>query len=170
MELNAILRELTAAPGASGDEQQIRETAKRLLAPYGEVHFDKLGNVVCEVKGSGKYHVLLDAHMDQIGLAVLEITPEGFLRAAPCGGADKRVLAGEEVVVYGKEPLFGVITSTPPHLLSDADKGKVPESLLVDIGLPEEKAKALVTPRRPDFAAPSFPGTARQRGGGPGAR
>ena len=83
MELNAILRELTAAPGASGDEQQIRETAKRLLAPYGEVHFDKLGNVVCEVKGSGKRHVLLDAHMDQIGLAVLEITPEGFLRAAP---------------------------------------------------------------------------------------
>lgn len=146
MELNAILRELTAAPGASGDEQQIRETAKRLLAPYGEVHFDKLGNVVCEVKGSGKYHVLLDAHMDQIGLAVLEITPEGFLRAAPCGGADKRVLAGEEVVVYGKEPLFGVITSAPPHLLSDADKGKVPESLLVDIGLSEEKAKALVTP------------------------
>lgn len=145
MDYQAILRELTAAPGVSGDEREIIQTAAKLLSPYGEVQTDAIGNVLCQTQGSGR-HILLDAHMDQIGLSVLEITPEGFLRAAPCGGVDQRVLGAAEVTVYGKETLYGVVISTPPHLQTDDDKGTLPESIFIDIGLSADRAQELVTP------------------------
>ncbi len=144
MDTKALLQTLTAAPGVSGDERGIAEAAKEWLAKYGEVRTDALGSVICTVKGGGKRKILLDAHMDQVGLIVLEITPDGFLRAAPCGGIDRRTLAACDVTVYGKTPLYGVITSTPPHLLSGDDAGKVPETILVDIGMTAEQAKAQV--------------------------
>lgn len=145
MEYQSVLRELTAAPGVSGDEREIGQTAARLLAPYGEVWTDALGSVLCKM-GEGGRHILIDAHIDQIGLSVLEITPEGFLRAAPCGGADKRVLYASEVTVYGKEPLYGVVTSTPPHLQKGEESNKVPETILIDIGMSFDRAKELVAP------------------------
>ncbi len=156
MDTLTVLKALTAAPGVSGDEREIAETAKSLLAPYGEVQTDRIGNVICHVRGGGGRKILLDAHMDQIGLAVLEITPEGFLRAAPCGGADKRVLNGAEVTVCGKKKLFGVITSTPPHLQSDGEKEKLPETILIDVGLPAEQTKALVSPGDRILLRPCF--------------
>lgn len=146
MDYQAVLRELTAAPGVSGDEREIGQTAARLFAAFGEVSTDALNNVLCEMRGTSGRRILLDAHMDQIGLVVLEITPEGFLRAAPCGGADKRVLCASQVTVYGKEPLFGVVTSTPPHLQRDGESAKAPETVLIDIGLSQERAQTLVSP------------------------
>lgn len=143
MDTISVLKVLTAAAGVSGDEQEIADTAAELLRSFGEVTRDRIGNVVCRRKGNGR-RVLLDAHMDQIGLVVLEITPEGFLRCAPCGGADKRVLTGAEVTVCGREKLFGVVTSTPPHLQKDGDAPTLPETILIDIGLSKERAEALV--------------------------
>ncbi len=145
MDYQAILRELTAAPGVSGDEREIIKTAERLLSPYGEVQTDAIGNVLCQTHGNGR-RILLDAHMDQIGLSVLEITPEGFLRAAPCGGVDLRVLSAAEVTVYGRETLYGVVISTPPHLQGAEDKGTLPESILIDVGLSAARAQETVTP------------------------
>lgn len=143
MDTISVLKTLTAAAGVSGDEQEIADAAAELLKPFGAVTRDRIGNVVCRIAGAGR-RVLLDAHMDQIGLAVLEITPEGFLRCAPCGGADKRVLTGAEVTVCGREKLFGVVTSTPPHLRKDGDKAALPETVLIDIGLNKERAETLV--------------------------
>lgn len=143
-DLKTMLYALTEAPGVSGDEGEILHTAKQYLAPYGAVSTDAIGNLICEVPGTNR-HILLDAHMDQIGFVVLEITPEGFLRVAPCGGADKRVLAAAEVTVFGKTPLYGVVTSTPPHLQGGEDNQKAAESIFVDIGLSAEQARAQVS-------------------------
>lgn len=145
METKELLKLLCAAPGVSGDEAAARETVKTLFAPLGEVETDALGNVLCTYTGTGHGRkILLDAHLDQIGLCVLEITPEGFLRTAPCGGADKRVLCGAEVTVHGKQDLYGVVTSTPPHLQKDGDEKTLPDTVCIDIGLAADEAKTLV--------------------------
>lgn len=156
MDTVSVLKTLTAAAGVSGDEQEIADTAAELLRPFGEVSRDKIGNVICRVNGGGSRRVLLDSHIDQIGLVVLEITPEGFLRCAPCGGADKRVLAGAEVTVCGKEKLFGVVTSTPPHLQKDGEAAALPETILVDIGFSAEQAETHVAPGDRVLLRPQF--------------
>ena len=58
------------------------------------------------------------------------------------------MLTGAEVTVWAKEPLFGVITSTPPHLSDPDDRGKIKsaKSLGIDIGFSYEKAQSLVFP------------------------
>lgn len=146
MDTKELLRTLCAVPGVSGDEAAAREAVKALFSPLGEVTTDALGNVLCTYKGTKHGRkILLDAHLDQIGLCVLEITPEGFLRCAPCGGADKRVLCGAGVTVHGKETLYGVITSTPPHLQKDGDEKALPDTIPVDIGLTKEQAQSLVS-------------------------
>jgi endoglucanase len=86
-------------------------------------------------------HILLEAHLDQIGLVVTGVEDGGFLRAEPCGGADRRVLCGQEVTVHGVEPLYGVIPASAPHLAEkDSDKALPASALLIDTGLPREDA------------------------------
>lgn len=145
MQTTALLRTLTELTGVSGDERAAEQAVRALLAPYGEVYTDALGSVVCTVNPGGKRHILLDAHLDQVGLVVLEVTEAGFLRAAPCGGIDRRTLCHCDMTVHGRETLFAVVTGTPPHL-SDDDAGKVPETVLLDVGLSKERAAALVSP------------------------
>jgi len=86
------------------------------------------------------------AHMDEIGLMVTDIE-KGFLRVTRVGGADPRVLLGLEVTVHGRRDLPGVVATRPPHVLPPQERKKaVPfDKLFVDVGLPEEKVRQLVS-------------------------
>ena len=134
-DIKSITERLTAAQGVSGNEFTMDE-ARSLLSLYGEVRQDRQGNIICET-GKGKKHILLDAHLDRIGLMVTSVDETGFLRVDRCGGCDVRVLSGAEVTVWGKKNLYGVITSTPPHLSGADDREKAPsfDNLYVDTGL-----------------------------------
>ena len=146
-EVSALLKILCAAKGVSGAENEAAKTAAELLQKYMPVKIDPLGSVT-GTTGSGETHILLDAHLDQIGLVVTAIDEEGFLKVTKCGGADIRVLAAAEVTVHGKETLFGVITSTPPHLSKpeDSNKAKSFDEIAVDIGMTKEEAEKVVSP------------------------
>ncbi|MBQ7102223.1 MAG: M20/M25/M40 family metallo-hydrolase, partial [Clostridia bacterium] len=56
------------------------------------------------------------------------------------------VLAAAEVTVHGKQDVYGVITSTPPHLSKGSD-GKAPEiaDIAVDIGMSKDEAKKIIS-------------------------
>ena len=43
-----------------------------------------MNNVYCTF-GQG-YHFLLDAHLDEIGMIVTDITDDGFIKVNRCGG------------------------------------------------------------------------------------
>ena len=145
MQIESVLKDLVFAAGASGAENEIAALGERLLSPYGETKLDAMGNVCCHMAGNGKFHVQLDAHMDEIGLCVLEIC-DGFLKTAPCGGIDRRVMDGMEVLVHGKETLYGVVTSIPPHLQKgEGNKAKKAEEILIDMGLSAQKLETLVS-------------------------
>ncbi|MEE1011107.1 MAG: M20/M25/M40 family metallo-hydrolase [Acutalibacteraceae bacterium] len=145
-EISSLLEKLCGAKGVSGAENEAADVVSELLGKYMPVSVDPLGSVT-GTKGSGKFHILLDAHLDQIGLVVTAIDEDGFLKVAKCGGADIRVLAASEVTVHGKEKLFGVITSTPPHLVTADDSGKAKgfDDIAVDIGMSKEEAVKYVS-------------------------
>ena len=145
-EVSGLLKALCSANGVSGAENEAADVAMKMLEKYMPARIDNLGSVTGSA-GEGDVSILLDAHLDQIGLVVTAIDETGFLRVAKCGGADIRVLAASEVTVHGKEKLFGVITSTPPHLSKpeDADKAKNFDEISVDIGMKKEQAEKIVS-------------------------
>ena len=76
------------------------------------------GSIIGFVKGKADYTLLLDAHIDQVGMIVTNIDEEGFLTVAASGGIDIRALPSRTVTVHGKEKITAVFCSTPPHLAS----------------------------------------------------
>lgn len=146
-ELKALVLELAGANGTSGDETEAAELALRKLEKYMPAHIDALGNVCGSTQGEGT-HILLEAHIDRIGLAVTAVDDSGFIKIARIGGMDARVLAAEQVTVWADEPLFGVVISTPPHLSSDDDRTKAKDfdCLAIDVGLPAHEVRKKVRP------------------------
>ena len=145
MNIKEIITSLTDGEGISGNEITLSKAAE-LLSDYADVHTDSLGSVIGTM-GQGKTHILLDAHLDRIGLIVTAIDDSGFLRVDKCGGCDARVLSAATVTIWGKKPIFGVVTSTPPHLAKSEDASKAPsfDNIYIDTGLDGKALKKIVS-------------------------
>ncbi len=144
------LKMLSDAGGISGFEYAVAPKVEALLKPYcDEVVSDPCGNVIgkifCDKEDAPT--VMIEAHMDGIGLMVKNITDRGFITFVPIGGIDPRILPASEVMVCGKETLFGVIGAKPPHLQSAEDAEKAPKisDMAIDVGLPKEAVEKLVS-------------------------
>ncbi|MBI3241032.1 MAG: M20/M25/M40 family metallo-hydrolase [Chloroflexi bacterium] len=149
VDILAHLKTLVAAPGLSGYESPVRDLIREAWMPLtNELGGDNLGSLWATKHGSGKKPrktLMLSAHMDAIGLMVKRVH-EGFLWVTEIGGVDARVMPGQPVLVHGKEILPGLVTSTPPHLLSPADRDRAVklDDLMIDVGLPAERVGELV--------------------------
>jgi len=88
---------------------------------------DGVGNLYAERLGDEKKRLMFCAHMDEVGFMVQHITQTGFIRFTPLGGWDERVLPGMEVKILGKEEVYGVVATKPPHITSEAERKKVME-------------------------------------------
>ena len=146
MDLANTLQTLVAVPGVSGLEDKVARVAMDLLSPYvDELYKTPMGAVVGTIEGKGP-GIVLDAHLDQIGLVVTAYGGNGFLRFDKCGGVDPRTLAGQEVVAHGAEDVYGIISSIPPHLAKKEDEGKAKDfkELAIDTGLSEEELQKKV--------------------------
>lgn len=145
MNIKEIITSLTEGEGVSGNEITLTRAAE-LLSAYDDVHTDGFGSVIGTM-GEGKTHIMLDAHLDRIGLIVTDIDDSGFLRIDKCGGCDARVLSAATVTIWGKKPIFGVVTSTPPHLAKAEDASKAPsfDNIYVDTGLDGKSLRKIVS-------------------------
>lgn len=132
----------------SGFERPAADVAAQLLRPYmDEVTVDRLGSVI-GVKRCGKENaprLLLDAHLDEIGLIVTGVE-DGFLKFRSIGGVDPRMLPDREVTVLTDPPRFGVVACLPPHILTGAEREKVTpiDELYIDVGLSQEEVQAAI--------------------------
>ena len=147
MAVKDIILGLSNANGPSGAEGSAARLAMELLSDFAPVVRDSLGNVMAELGDpNSSNHILIDAHIDEIGLVVTDIDDNGFLHISSCGGVDRRVMLGSEVCVMSKNKISGVICCRPPHLTRDEDVSKVPgfKDMAVDIGYSAEKARELV--------------------------
>lgn len=145
-----FLKLLSNHHGISGFESTLNEKIISYFKKYSdEVSVDKLGNITALKKGSSsgeKIKIMLAAHMDEIGLMVKDIEENGFLRFTSVGGIDPRTILGQEVLVHGRESLFGVIGAKPPHLQEASEQNKAikMDDMTIDIGLSYEKVMELV--------------------------
>lgn len=147
MELKELTKKLCSLPGPSGAERAVLDCISEYLRPFAdEVKTDVLGNLFavkrCGVEGART--LLLDAHMDEVGLIVTG-TEDGFLCFAALGGIDPRILPAREVMLLADEPLYGVIDVLPPHILEkdEMDKAIPMDKLRIDAGLTKEQAERL---------------------------
>ncbi len=158
--LKETLLSLCALMSVSGFESRSADLLREGLRDcFDTVTTDGVGNhlFVRRCGREGAPLVMVDTHFDEIGMLVRAITDEGFLRLAPVGGLSPAVLQGADVVVWGRRPLRGVITSTPPHLRSsEDDRLSEAEELFADVGYGKEELEAIVSVGTPVGFAPSY--------------
>jgi putative aminopeptidase FrvX len=149
LETLELVKLLTEASGPVGFEHEIAGIVADLWRPWAdEVRVDAMGSVIAVQHGSGsepRRSVMAAAHMDEIGLIVTGLEGE-FLRVHALGGVDRRVLLGLPVTVHGREDLYGVIGSRPPHVLPKAEQQNVLpwHETFIDLGLCTDEVKSLV--------------------------
>jgi endoglucanase len=142
-----LLKRLSEASGASGDEGEVRSLLKEELSLHvEEVTTDALGNLYLK-KGLGrKPRVMVAAHMDEVGLMVVGYEKSGLLRVVKVGSIDDRVLASK-VVSIGKDRIAGVIGAKAVHLQKPDERTKAIDinNLYIDLGVrSQEEAEKLV--------------------------
>lgn len=163
MDRTQLIRELSKALGAPGDERAVAELMKKRLAGKASVSGDRLGSVIFSKEGSASRPlIMVAAHMDEIAFMVKSITKEGFLRFQSVGYWSPQTVLGHRVVVKGSGGLIeGVIGATPPHARKgpERDKEMIPlDDMLIDVGAPDKEAVEALGIAIGDFvfAAPSF--------------
>lgn len=144
MEIEQILDRLCKVGAPSGFEGPAVQVARELLEPLmDEVWTDRLGSLigVRRCGRAGAKRLLLDAHLDEVGLMVTG-HKDGFLRFK-ANGVDIRMLPDREVTVLTEPPMLGVVACLPPHVLSAEERENAPElkDLFVDVGLSQEEAE-----------------------------
>ena len=144
MDIRQTIERLCGSGAPSGFEGPAAAVARELLEPLmDQVWTDRLGNVIgarrCGRPGAKK--LLLDAHLDEVGMVVTG-HKDGFLRFA-ANGVDVRMLPGRELTILTDPPVLGVVACLPPHVLLAEDREKAPElkDLLIDVGLGQEEAQ-----------------------------
>jgi endoglucanase len=132
-----LLEELTNAPGISGQEGAVRKIVEReLRALSAEYATDGLGSAIGSFKGEGP-RIMLAAHMDELGLMVKYVTPEGFVKFLPTGGWFDQALVDKRWVIHtSKGPVLGVSGIKTIHVSSPEDRTRVfpREQLFLDVG------------------------------------
>ncbi len=140
-----LLERLSNACAVSGDESEVRKIVLEAVQPLAdEVRVDALGNILAikHAQSQPSLRVMLAAHMDEVGLMIVDEEEGGLYKFEIVGGIDPRQLPGKPVWV-GKDHLPGVIGARPIHLTTpDERKSAIAtESLRIDLG-PEGSKKA----------------------------
>ena len=134
MDLKEVIFALCSAQGVSGSEESAAAVAARYLDPYADVRTDSNGNLFATLGNpDAEKTILLDAHLDRIGLIVTDINDNGFVKVDKCGGMDIRVL--QNAVLATENGLQGTVCSLPPHLSDGSeDKATPVNKIWLDFG------------------------------------
>ncbi len=143
-ELTELIIKLADTDGVSGSELPAAEMTAQIMKKYTDRVEIKNGNVFAHFGQKGnKPHVLLDAHLDRVGLIVTDVRDDGFVSADMIGGLDMRIMPAQRVVIHGKKDICGVVATLPPHLTKDKSVMSR-DQLYIDTGLDKETLKEYV--------------------------
>jgi tetrahedral aminopeptidase len=136
--MNELLKQLTEAVGVSGEEKEVRKLIQELISDHVDsTRVDAMGNLIATKKGTGEldWTVLVDAHMDEVGLMITEVDSNGAFQFAGVGGFNDRALLGK-VVQVGAKKVTGIIGARPIHLLDSSQRDSIVKmkDMRIDIG------------------------------------
>lgn len=148
MDLKKTVIALSEAPGASGSEEIAAAAALEMLKQYCPDAEIKNGNVIGKFGEHTEKRplLLIDAHIDQIGMIVSYITEDGFIKVGNLGGLDRRLLPAQQVVIHGKKDIIGVICSVPPHLSSGDGGVQKMDDISIDTGMKKSVLEKIISP------------------------
>lgn len=148
MDLKETVFALSEAHGASGSETAAAGLALEMLRKFCPDAKIINGNVIGKfgTHRDGLPILVLDAHIDQIGMIVTCITDDGFIKVGNLGGIDRRLLAAQQVVIHGKREITGVICSVPPHLSNGESKVLSFEDIAIDTGNSKSDLEKYISP------------------------
>ena len=134
----AFLRRLLDAPGPSGYERPPTRVWRDEARSFAdEVWGDVVGNSFARLKREGGPKVVIEGHVDEIGLLITHIDDDGYLWFDQIGGWDDAVVVGQRVrIVTRNGEVRGVVGRKAAHLVRREDKDKPVETrdLWIDIG------------------------------------
>ena len=137
--MNKVLVErLSNAFGPSGHEEDVLEVIREFVLDIS-LETDTLKNVYLNYKNSPTLPtVMLDAHSDEVGFMVQDITDNGLLRIIALGGWVTSNIPAHRVIIKTRNGKYvkGTTTSRPPHFMNSTQREKKLEldDIFVDIG------------------------------------
>ena len=145
-----FLSQLIDAPSPSGFEQPAAAVFRERMTKVADtVETNVMGSVHAVLKGKAKdgISVMLAGHIDEIGMMVNYITPEGFIAFSAIGGVDAGILPGMRVRVITKDgALLGVMGRKPIHLIEEEERKTITklDRLFIDVGFSGDEVKKRV--------------------------
>ena len=131
-----LFSKLSEFPAVSGREDSLRDFVISEIKDFCEYKTDPLGNLICHKKGkkTAAKKIMLDAHLDEVGVIARGFTEDGFVKFSTVGGISPAVLSGRRVIF--EKGVLGVVCSKPVHLSNGDEKKKYTdeEKLVIDIG------------------------------------
>ncbi|MDL2258934.1 M20/M25/M40 family metallo-hydrolase [Eubacteriales bacterium OttesenSCG-928-K08] len=135
--LKEMIKKLSQINAGAGMEQPMVRAVIEEISPYvDEVFVDARGSVYAKKTGAAPGHTLmLAAHMDQIGMIVKNILPNGYILFEKNGDVPNNLLLGRKVFI-GNKNIPGVVGCKPGHLQTpeEASKVPIPEQCYIDAG------------------------------------
>ena len=143
-----FLLQYCSKPFVSGFEQMTPEFLPGYFAPFSDTYErDNRGSYIFKKRGTAPRSVMLEAHVDELGFMITEVLPGGFLRFSPIGYYNTLFLEFQDVVIYGKRQIPGVICARQDRPQPEKDIVNLrTDWLYIDTGMPEETLRDLVQP------------------------
>ncbi len=130
------LKQLCGIPAPSGREEKIRDYILSELQSFCECTVQSNGNIICFKKGKNttSKKIMIDAHIDEVGIIVTHITADGYIKFSSVGGISPSVMSGRRV--FFENGTVGVVGIKPVHLAKSEEKKKytAEDDLYIDIG------------------------------------
>ncbi len=140
-----LLFKLLEIPSPSGHEERMKEFLTAHLDAMGIQARDLGPAGLCWELGEGEKLAFVSTHIDQVSFIVERVDDEGYIYLR-MPGIDPRIVVSQELSIWGKRALRGVIGMLPPHFMPKGEqKAPIPrEKLFADVGLPPEEVRDLV--------------------------
>jgi endoglucanase len=135
-----FLRTLIETPGPSGYEREVAAVWRTEAESFADdVDRDLTGNSFAWLRSNPDAPtVLVEGHIDEIGVQITHVDSEGYIWFDEIGGWDAQVLTGQRIrfITDSDVPVIGVVGRKAAHLLKSEDREKAvkTEDLWIDIG------------------------------------
>lgn len=135
-----MIESLSDAFGPSGFEEEVVSVVKTYSDIF-DVEVDLMNNIYLNLKSNtgSRPVIMLDAHLDEVGFMVQSIQANGLIAIAPLGGWVPTNIPAHTVLIKNHlgEKIKGIVTSKPPHFMSEKEKNAPLEieGLLIDVGV-----------------------------------
>jgi endoglucanase len=143
--MKELIKKLVETNAPSGRELKIREIIFEEVKDFIDGYeVDRLGNLIVWKRGKSNQKLLLDAHMDEIGVIATYVDENGFIRIEAVGGVSPYNLIGSRILFQNIEGVIGIEGETAEDIQKNTKELNF-DKIFVDIGAKDrEEAKKLV--------------------------